>query len=185
MNRIQIVFLLTIGINSIAFGKSQTVESENHTEDSTEWKFISEDNYKIEYPSNWDVDNSGIMGTSFMLFSPVSNELDKFKENVNLLIQDLTGYDMNLDQYVEISEGQIATLITEGEIISSERKKQGEKEYHKVIYTGKQGIFDLKFEQYYWVMDNQAFILTLTCEEDEFYNYQETGEKILNSFEIK
>jgi hypothetical protein len=41
---------------------------------------------------------------------------------------------------------------------------------------------DLKFEQYYWVINEKAFVLTLTCEEDQFKNYKEVGEKILNSF---
>lgn len=185
MNRIQVILLLTLAINTKAYGQTITNRSENQTEITTNWESLIEDKYEIDYPSDWDVDKSGQMGVSFFLFSPLASELDKFKENVNLLIQDLTGYDMNLDKYVEISEGQIKTMITEGKIILSERKKRNEQEYHKIIYSGKQGIFELKFEQYYWVVDDQAFVLTLTCEDKEFDKYQSTGEKILNSFELK
>ena len=67
----------------------------------------------------------------------------------------------------------------------SDRKEKNEQEYQRIIYTGKQGEFNLKFEQYYWVIDEKAYVLTLTCEEDEFENYQETGETILNSFVLK
>ncbi|MBK8442240.1 MAG: hypothetical protein IPL35_01995 [Sphingobacteriales bacterium] len=185
MNRLQIAILLALTISTIACGQTKIPPSENQSEKATDWFSIMENKYAIKYPSNWEVNKSGQMGTSFILFSPLSNESDKFKENVNLLIQDLTGYDLNLDQYVEISEGQIKTMLTEGQIISSERKKKDKQEYQKVIYTGKQGIYDLKFEQYYWVIDNQAFVLTLTGEKEEFDKYQDIGEKILNSFEIK
>ena len=108
----------------------------------------------------------------------------EFKENVNLIVQDLTGYNIDLNQYVEISENQIKTMITDGNIISSERVKKDEKEFQRVIYTGKQGIYDLKFEQYYWVENNNAYVLTLTCEITAYTDFKNTGEKILNSFEI-
>lgn len=185
MNKIQIVLLLTIAITTITCGQSQTDKSENKTEKKVDWESLNEDKYKIDYPSNWDVNKSGQMGSRFILFSRLSNKSDQFRENVNLLIQDLTGYDLNLDQFIELSEGQIKTLMTEGKILVNERKKKDEIEYQKMVYTGKQGIFDLKFEQYCWVIDNQAFVLTLTCEEKEFDNYQNTGEKILDSFELK
>lgn len=185
MNRIQITIFLALAISTIACGQTKEPKSIDQTEKTTDWKNLNEDKYAIKHPSAWEVNKSGQMGTSFILFSPLSNESDKFKENVNLLIQDLKGYNLSLDQYVEISEGQIKTIVTEGKIISSDRIKKDEREYQRMIYTGKQGIFDLKFEQYYWVIDNQAFVLTLTGEEDEFEGYQEIGEKILNSFEIK
>ncbi len=94
------------------------------------------------------------MDSTFFLFSELSSEEDQFKENVNLKIQDLTGHDINMDQYVEISTGQITTMISEGTILESERKMENGIEFHQVIFTGKQGPFSLKFEQRYWIKDN-------------------------------
>ena len=185
MNRIQIVIILVLAISKISCGQTKGPKPIDQAEKAIDWEILNEDKYLIKHPSDWEVNRSGQMGTSFILFSPLSNESDKFKENVNLLIQDLTGYNLNLDQYVEISEGQIKTIVTEGKIISSDRIKENEREYQRMVYTGKQGIFDLKFEQYYWVICNQAFVLTLTGEEKEFEEYQGIGEEILNSFEIK
>lgn len=185
MNRIQIAIVLVLTVSTIACGQTGVIKSQKPTEKIVDWKSIDEDEFEISHPSNWEVNSSGQMGTSFILFSPLSNESDKFKENVNLLIQDLTGYELNLDHYVEISEGQIKTMVSEGQIISSERKNKDNKEYQKIIYVGKQGSYDFKFEQYYWVISNQAFVLTFTSEKEEFDKYQDIGEKILNSFRIK
>ncbi len=150
-----------------------------------EWKSFEGDNYSIEYPADWELNESGEIGTSFILFGPVSSEEDLFRENVNLLIQDLKGYGLNLETFVEISEGQVQTMITDGKIIESTRQTNQALPYQKMIFTGKQGTYDLKFEQYYWVVDDKAYVLTFTCEETQFDNYKTVGEKILDSFQLK
>jgi len=182
MKTIKLIIILGLITSLAACG--QTEENNTQTEILDNWKSLSENNYSINYPDNWELSKAGQMGTSFILFSPLSSKQDKFKENINLLIQDLTGHDLDLDKYVEISEGQIKTMVTDGELIESKRITTGNLSHHKVIYTGRQGIFNLKFEQYFWVVGEKAIILTLTCEESQFDNYQLTGEKILNSFNL-
>lgn len=51
------------------------------------------------------------MGTSLIILSPLESEKDTFRENVNLLIQDLTGLDIGLDQYTKISEDQMKACL--------------------------------------------------------------------------
>ena len=179
-----LVFIITV----IVFGSSdaqRVYKEQPNPADTIAWKGFNEEHYQLKYPSNWTLDQSGKIGTSVIFFSPSSDEADKFNENVNLIIQDLSGFDVTLDQYVKVSEGQVESVITDGKILMSDRKEKNEQEYQRIIYTGKQGEFNLKFEQYYWVIDEKAYVLTLTCEEDEFENYQETGETILNSFVLK
>jgi hypothetical protein len=101
------------------------------------------------------------------------------------VIQDLKGMNINLDKYVEISLGQIKTLITNGNLLDSKRLSRDGNEFQKVIYTGDQGIYKLKFEQYFWVQGEKAYVLTLTCDIGQFENYKEIGEQILNSFKFQ
>jgi hypothetical protein len=170
----------------ISFLKGQS-EIDNSSESTIKdgWKLFMKEKYEVSYPEDWAIDTSKQMGTSFFLFSPLSDEEDQFSENVNLIIQDLTGYNLTLDQYVELSENQIQSLVTDGKVILSERIKKDNKEFHKVIYLGKQGIFSLKFEQYFWMIKDKVFLLTLTCELNHFDEMQEVGEAILNSFTLK
>lgn len=183
MKTLKLIGILILLINITAC--VQTEEKKIQTETLDGWKSFTNDNYLINYPDNWELNKSGQMGTSFILFSPLSSEQDQFKENINLLIQDLSEHNLDLNKYVEISETQIKTLVTDGEIIENERITSKNFNHHKVIYTGRQGILNLKFEQYYWVIEGNAYVLTFTCEESQFEDYQETGEKILNSFNIK
>lgn len=172
MKKILILSVIFLTTNLLLFGQTEG------------WNTIEKDSYSIDYPMDWQLNESGQMGTSFILFSPFTSENDKFRENINFLVQDLTGYKLDLDAYVEISEGQIKTMMANGSVIESRRLSNQSFNYHKLIYNGKQGNFNLKFEQYIWVMGDKASLLTLTCEEIQFDNYKLKGEKILNSFKF-
>lgn len=159
--------------------------SQNTTKTDSIWKTLTEAEYSIEYPQEWTINTSGQLGTEFMIFSPLDSKDDKFMENVNLIIQILNGMNINLDKYTEISLGQIKTMITNSDIIENKRIKIDGKDCQKIIYSGNQGTYKLMFEQYYWVENEKAYVLTFTTEIDKFDNYKDTGEKILNTFKIK
>ncbi len=151
----------------------------------TGWLNLKEKSYSLKYPNNWELDQSGQSNTSFILLSVLEVAEDLFRENINLIIQDLSGKNIDLAKYTEISEGQIKTMMLNSKIIESELVKTKSGEHYKIIYAGDQNNFHLKFEQYYWVQNNKAYILTFTSEESKFANYKEVAEKILNSFVIK
>ena len=183
MKQIQLLGLIILSISLSACG--QSLQTNGGTKIENGWKALDEISYSIQYPENWELNKSGQMGMSFILLSKPTSQTDQFRENVNLLIQDLTGKNITLDKYVEISEGQIKTMITNGDLLESKRLNENKSEFQKVIYTGDQGAYKLKTEQYYWVKNEKAYVLTLTCESTQFDKYKETGEKILKSFRIK
>jgi len=176
MSNLFIFFLLLImDINGI----KTTSTSEG------DWLTLTGDNYTVEYPATWEPDQSGVMGASFILFAPLESDEDQFRENVNLLIQDLTGMEIDLDLFTAVSEDQIKTMVDNSTLIESVRIKSDSGDYQKIIYSGEQGTFHLKYEQYYWMINEHAYILTFTAEQDKFDAYKETGEHILNSFSFK
>lgn len=149
------------------------------------WKKLTTANYSIDYPANWELSESGSTGTNFMIFSPMESPEDQFRENVNLMIQDLSAYDLDLDSYTELSEQQVGTLFTDAKIIKSKRMKNQSHDYHMIIYNGGQGGAMYTFLQYYWVINDKAYVLTLTCEKDQYKAYKKMGLKIMNSFTLK
>lgn len=149
------------------------------------WKTINDNTYSIQYPDNWELNTEKSMGTSFILFTEQTSSEDKFRENINLIIQNLEGYNLNLDDYVAISEEQISKMVTNGIIFESKRLNTNNTEFQKVIFTGKQGLFQLKFVQYYFVKDEKAYVLTFTCEEIQYEKYSLISDQILESFLFK
>ncbi len=188
MRQLQLLGFFALIIALVACGQTPQKDSkteELNSEIGESWKTLSESDYSIQYPDTFDLDKSGQMGMSFVLLSKQTSRQDLFRENVNLLIQDLTGQNIDLDKYVEISEGQIKTMLTDGKLIESERLTNKNKNFQRVIYTGKQGQFDFKWQQLYWVENKKAYVLTLTCEINQYDNYESVGEKIMRTFRIK
>lgn len=178
LNKNQMKTLLTflfISITNITF--CQTPSAAN-----TKWLKLNDNQFSVEYPDDWDLDSSKQMGTSFILFSPVESEKDTFKENINLIIQDLKGMNIDLDQFAELSLGQIKSMVTNCVIDESKKIKNGSTEFHRIIYSGDQGVFHLQFEQYYIIQQEKAYVLTFVTEKTSFLKFKGTGEKILNSF---
>lgn len=172
------IAILLISLNSCG----QSTKKNELTTKPNGWKTMNENGYSIQYPESWDLNKSRQMGMSFIILSKLASKQDKFKENVNLMIQDLTGQNINLDRYVQISEGQISTMLTNVKFTESHRLNENNSEFHKFIYTADQGIYKLKTEQYLWLKNEKAYILTLSCEVDQYEKYKKIGEQILNSF---
>ena len=182
MNKIKLSGLTCLLLCLLSCG--QTAQKKDLTIIENGWKSIDENGFSIQYPENWDMNKTEQMGVCLAFLSKQTSPQDKFRENVNVLIQDLSGKNIDLDKYVVISEEQIKTMITNATLLESKRLSKNGSEFQKVIYTGDEGIFKLKFEQYYLIKDDKAYIITLTCEIDQFDAYKKTGEKILNSFQL-
>lgn len=145
--------------------------------------FVHKD-FKLQYPESWELDTAGQWGAAVMLFSPIENEDDKFSENVNVLIQNLAGQNIDLEKYKQITEQQVTTLATDGNIIESSIVKTNEGEYFRIIYTMTQGIFKLKITSVCYIHNDQAYLVTFTTAFDQYDPYKKTGEEILASFTL-
>ncbi|MFN4122316.1 MAG: hypothetical protein ACK4GL_03310 [Flavobacteriales bacterium] len=75
-------------------------------------KAFSTKDFTISYPESWTIDTSGLMGTQLILFSEQEDDADLFRENVNLVKQNISEYNLGFDEYVKLSESQIQNYIT-------------------------------------------------------------------------
>ncbi len=153
--------------------------------DMSDWQMLDDGEYTIQYPPDWELNQTGISGTNFVLFAPLESEIDSFRENVGLLIQDLSEYDLNLDQYTDLSEHQLNTMFPNSKLLESERRSDVLGEFHRLRYLGDSDVYHLMFIQHYWVRNKLAYVLTFTGEQSNFEDYNKTCEKIINSFRIK
>jgi hypothetical protein len=155
------------------------------------WKKIDRDNYSLRYPANWDLQQSenteaGVnVSYLFAILSPLESKQDKFRENINLVIEDLNGQKIDLDGYARLSKVQIESNFQNAKVIEQKKIDNGSRKHYKVIFTWDYEIFHLKVEQYYWVVNGKAYVLTFTSEETKFSKFRGTGEKILNTFILK
>ncbi len=141
-------------------------------------------NYKIQYPQDWRLDTSKRMGTELFVFAALENAEDKFAENVNVLIQDLSQQNIDLEKYKQITEKQLAEMVTDGKIFESTIIKPGNKNYYRITYTMPQEKFRLKITSFCFIKDEKAYLVTFSAELDKYDHYKNIGEAILASFDL-
>lgn len=148
---------------------------------NTENNHYEKDNYQVDYPTDWELNTSGLMGSKFYLFSPLDEPGDDFRENIGLIIQDLQGQKISMEEYVELSLNQLPQMLSE---LVIEKDEAVSKDCHSLQYTFQQGNFHLRILQYVWLQEGSAYILTFTSEVDQFEKHLPTAQSILDSFEI-
>ncbi len=152
---------------------------------NTDWKRLEEEMYFIEYPQDWSLGDKKEEGPVFMLFSSLESKEDIFRENVNLMLEDIKGSGVDLDEYAKLSAKQIAPLLKDVNALKSEKLENHNGTYYRMVYTGTQQGLDLKWVQHYWLHNEMTYILTLTVEESKYEQYIEVANKIMNSFTLK
>ena len=163
----------------VNFGFSQT----NSTDANSKIAF-EKNNYKIQYPKTWRIDTSKTLGADFFAFSPSENKDDKFSENVNIMIQDLGGQKVSLEQYKQVTEKQMVALMNDAKIIESAVIKTGNKEYYKVLFTMTQGTFKLKTTAICFIKKGKAYLATFSAEAAKYEQYKKITDEILSSFSL-
>jgi len=107
-----------------------------------------------------------------------------FQENVNIIVQDLSDQPMTLAEYTELSIGQIEQVITDSNILDSSAVTLAGIPGHEVVYTGKQGLYDLKWMQVWTVKNDKAYVISYTAEVSSYPALLETVQEMIDSFEI-
>ena len=160
----------------------------------SDWQTFNRNNYSVKYPVNWDLqqsDNSK-SGTvvsktarsQFAVLSQLESPQDRFRENVNLVIEDLGGKKLDLDELARLSKNQIKGMEN-CKILEYKKVNKGSRQHFKTIWTWDYQKIPLKVEQYTWLSEGKAYALTFSSERSKFAQFQKTGEKILDTFILK
>jgi hypothetical protein len=144
-------------------------------------KIYKNEIYNISYPESWRVDDSKSNGVDLFLFSPLTDG-DNFTENVNVLIQDLKGMEMDLEKYKKISENQFAGVLPNSEILESVIIGTMENKYLKLSFKYRQSQFDIKGTSICYILNEKAYMITFTALDTTYDLYKSVGEKIQMSF---
>jgi serine/threonine-protein kinase len=139
---------------------------------------------RINYPSGW-AKGEQLMGAVVTFLSPKESATDIFQENLNVVVQDLSLHPMTLEEYTELSVGQLRRLITDLNIVDSSATTLAGSPAHKVICTGRQGIYDLKWMVVWTIKNNKAYVITYTAEVGKYSDFLDTANEMISSFEIK
>jgi len=138
--------------------------------------------FRIKYPPDWST-QAGSAGAAIAFVSPAQGSSDSFRENVNVLVEDLADPSMSLGQYTDTSLRQAKTAIDAFRLLRSAPATLASRSAERVIYLGQIGR-DLKFESVWLVEKGRAYVVTYTATPDAFAGTEPTAEAVIGSFEL-
>lgn len=143
-------------------------------------------NFKIDVPATWDIiENKD--GAAVIFAAPQEGPLDVFKENVNIVVQDLTNLPQpkNLREYSKEAVFQMkATFKNFLEVEESEETTWGGQKAHKFVFSASADDLTLKYFML-WTLDGvMAYQFTYTAFSTGYDKYVEKVERMAQSFEI-
>ncbi len=164
--------ILTVLLCSIAFSVAAQEKST-----------LSKATYSIKYPSGWTVE-PGADAKQFTIKAPADSGLiDNFVENLNMVINDVTGYDAK--QYAEFSKGYLPQKIKQFTLMESRKGNFAGKDSWYMVFKGVQYGQKLQWKQYYILKGSKAHILTFTCEASRYKQYIKTVDAMISSYTVK
>jgi len=148
-----------------------------------DWGIFQWDNYSIQYPREWEVTRDE-KGCAF--FVSCTNRRDSnFGENINLVITNVKDSGVNLARLTAVSLAKIKDQMSDFNLISNKTLTDGDGDYQQIIFTCTSSSLNLILEQWYRIVGDNAYILTLTAFKEKWGKGQQIGEQIMSSFIVK
>ena len=140
--------------------------------------------FKISYPKNWEVRENPEEGALVAFVSPSDGELDIFRENLAIMLQDISSNPMTFNKYTQLAINQLTSAGQIINVISSNPILVGGKDGHEFIYQIKTQQLDIQL-LHVWVMEgNRVFQMNFASTAAQFDLYKDTVHKIINSFRL-
>lgn len=183
LSRVAVVCLVVVAV--VAAGCSGTDSSERDGDSRADWDTYRSSEYSVtmEYPSEW-TKRENVMGAVVAFLSPAESPSDDFRENVNLVVEDLSADPISLTEYWGYSLAQGPKLITDFAQVSSGDTAVAGQEAKQAVYTGRQGQFQLKFMVLCTIRNHRAYTITYTAEVTRYSDYIQTADGIMDSFDF-
>ena len=139
---------------------------------------------EISYPMDWDI-SEDFPGVVVIILAPQEDPKDMFRENLNILVQDLTSQPMTMDEYTQLSLAQFEQTVNKFKVIDPLyiTNLSGMPAY-RITYNQVQGKFKLIGSVAWTLIDNTAYVLTVTAGRKDYDKYEPIFNEMIKSFKI-
>lgn len=164
-------------ILSVAWVASREYRFKRYTND--------EKNFSIKYPALWTYEEN-INDAAVIFYSPQENDLDFFKESVNVVVQNISGNPMNLQGYSQLAIKQMEAVFGENMIIlESAPTFIADRSGYKLVFLGKGLEADLQYMSVWTIDGTTAYQVTYTSIASQYERYIFKVKTMLRSFRIE
>lgn len=142
--------------------------------------------FSVQYPAGWEVEEDSF-GAVVTFLSPLTSDDDPFHESVNIVVEDLQGTDVTLEEYIQLALGQLEDLIPDIQINNQIDDTMGGAPSKILTYTGSQEGFEFTWVQEVSLFQGNAYVLTYSGLNagDDYTEFRPYAIAIFQSFEYQ
>ncbi len=140
--------------------------------------------FSLRYPATWSfAENKN--GSAVIFYSPPENPLDRFSENVNIVVQDISKNPLDLEQYTKIAIDQMQAIFeTNLEILDSTQVTMDGHQGHQLEFIGKGPDGNLHYLCRWTLIDTTAYQIAYAALEPENKGHLKSAQRMMHSFKI-
>lgn len=140
--------------------------------------------FSISYPGNWELNTQLVPGIYFQAFSPKEGPNDRYRESVNVVIEDLNGKQVTEQQYIDATKKNLFFNVKDYRLIKAGETMMGSYKAYEIIYTGKLDLYNLKFRAVISFFEKRAFIITYSSDLISYDKFYPETNKIMSSIRL-
>lgn len=135
----------------------------------------------INHPKSWTIEED--QGGVYFL-SPKETSADTMRENVNVLVEDISGDTVTLEQYTASALEQVKSL-TNYTLVSQGKSRLGKLPAYSIVYTATIDNHAVQFQQAWTVKGKKAYLVTLASSPTSFESYTRVFGRMIKSFGLE
>ena len=146
----------------------------------------------ISYPTDWtpvdpkELELEDTEGIDYVMafYPPLYSRYDEFAENVIITTEDVTGYDITLQDYTDLSIQNLGALFDNYKTVSVEDTTLSGYPAKKIVYTAYYEGISAKVLAVYAIKNNKVYTISYTAENDKYNKYLKEVTTMIDSFRI-
>jgi len=139
--------------------------------------------FAIHFPNNYEV-QEGFMGATCSFSEPGGESEHSFANNINIVVQDMSGQQMNLEEFTEMLKSQLDFSIQQYEMLDTSDCYIVGQKGRQFKYQGKIGSLTVKFIQKVVISGGKAVVLSFASEFPKFEREYARVGAYLESFQF-
>lgn len=141
-------------------------------------------NFSIKYPVSWSLEINK-NNAAVIFYSPKEGDLDFFRENVNVVVQDIARKSMNIKKYSSTAIKQMEAVFGDNMIIieSGPMYFSGHEGY-KFVFRGKTSETELQYMSVWTINGLTAYQVTYTALASQYERHLPNAKRMIRSFRL-
>lgn len=137
----------------------------------------------MQYPADWTA-NEDSQSVIVAFSSPLEGNDDAFAESVNIVMNDLSGQEITMEDYTELTLQALGETFPEAMITEASDTTLGGYPARMVVYDFNGQYGKLQALQIWTIKDEISYVVTYTALEENFDEYRPASEKMIDSLII-